>query len=87
MLRDVYAQTAGTNTARRYAFDILIVDDAHHVAPASPSTIGGGRGYAIDTILSEHARFNHAERVVRREEAGNSMSGDRYDGRPVICQP
>ncbi|MEV6931444.1 DISARM system SNF2-like helicase DrmD [Dactylosporangium sp. NPDC051485] len=49
MLRDVYAQAASTDTARRYAFDILIVDEAHHVAPASPSAIGGGRGYAVDT--------------------------------------
>ncbi|WP_343446290.1 DISARM system SNF2-like helicase DrmD [Micromonospora schwarzwaldensis] len=49
MLRDVYAQAASTKTARRYAFDILIVDEAHHVAPASPSAIGGGRGYAVDT--------------------------------------
>jgi superfamily II DNA or RNA helicase len=56
MLRDVYAGVAGassngntTNTARRYAFDVLIVDEAHHVAPASPSAIGGGRGYAVDT--------------------------------------
>ncbi|MEU4568996.1 DISARM system SNF2-like helicase DrmD [Micromonospora sp. NPDC023956] len=49
MLRDVYAQASSTKTARRYAFDILIVDEAHHVAPASPSAIGGGRGYAVDT--------------------------------------
>jgi hypothetical protein len=49
MLRDLYAQAASMKTARRYAFDILIVDEAHHVAPASPSTIGGGRGYAVDT--------------------------------------
>jgi hypothetical protein len=40
-LRDVYAQTVTTNTDRRCAFGILIVDDAHHVAPASPSAIGG----------------------------------------------
>lgn len=49
MLRDVYAQTTSMKRARRYAFDILIVDEAHHVAPASPSAIGGGRGYAVDT--------------------------------------
>jgi len=49
MLRDVYAQAASMKAARRYAFDILIVDEAHHVAPASPSAIGGGRGYAVDT--------------------------------------
>jgi superfamily II DNA or RNA helicase len=49
LLRDVYAQAASTETARRYAFDILIVDEAHHVAPASPSAVSGGRGYAVDT--------------------------------------
>ena len=26
-----------------------IVDEAHHVAPASPSAMAGGRGYAVDT--------------------------------------
>jgi superfamily II DNA or RNA helicase len=49
LLRDMYAQAASTNTAKRYAFDILIVDEAHHVAPASPTAVGGGRGYAVDT--------------------------------------
>ena len=49
LLRDVYAQAADTATSRRYAFDILVVDEAHHVAPASPSAVGGGRGYAVDT--------------------------------------
>jgi hypothetical protein len=34
MLRDIYAQTARMKTTRRNAFDILIVDEAHHVAPA-----------------------------------------------------
>ena len=38
-----------TGTARRYAFDLLIVDEAHHVAPASPSAVAGCRGYAVDT--------------------------------------
>jgi len=49
MLRDLYAQATSTASARRYAFDILLVDEAHHVAPSSPSVIGGGRGYAVDT--------------------------------------
>lgn len=49
MLRDVYAEAVDTGSARRYAFDVMIVDEAHHVAPASPSVIGGGRGYAVDT--------------------------------------
>ncbi|MBT8224277.1 MAG: DEAD/DEAH box helicase [Dactylosporangium sp.] len=49
MLRDVYAQTSRAGSAKRYAFDILVVDEAHHVAPSGPSVIGGGRGYAVDT--------------------------------------
>ena len=65
MLRDVYAQTATMNTARRYAFDILIVDEAHHVAPASPSAIGGGRGYAVDTQRTIAVR-DLAERCEHR---------------------
>lgn len=49
LLRDVYAQAANPKTGNRYAFDILVVDEAHHVAPSSPSAIAGGRGYAVDT--------------------------------------
>ena len=49
MLRDVLDEAGRRNSARRYAFDILVVDEAHHVAPSSPSAIGGGRGYAIDS--------------------------------------
>lgn len=49
LLRDVYAQAANPKVGKRYAFDILIVDEAHHVAPSSPSAIAGGRGYAVDT--------------------------------------
>ncbi|MBV6728573.1 DISARM system SNF2-like helicase DrmD [Nocardioides daeguensis] len=49
LLRDVYAQASNPKTGKRYAFDILVVDEAHHVAPSSPSAIAGGRGYAVDT--------------------------------------
>lgn len=49
LLRDVYAQSANPKTGKRYAFDVLVVDEAHHVAPSSPSAIAGGRGYAVDT--------------------------------------
>ncbi len=49
MLRDVLDEATKRNSARRYAFDLLVVDEAHHVAPASPSVIGGGRGYAVDS--------------------------------------
>jgi hypothetical protein len=47
MLRDLYAQAESIRSDRRYAFDIPIVDEAHHVAPASPSTIGGDRDYSV----------------------------------------
>lgn len=56
LLRDVYSQVANPKSGKRYAFDILIVDEAHHVAPSSPSAIGGGRGYAIDTQRTVAAR-------------------------------
>lgn len=49
LLRDVYVQATNPKTGRRFAFDILVVDEAHHVAPSSPSAIAGGRGYAVDT--------------------------------------
>lgn len=48
LLRDVY-QSADGGSARSYAFDVLVVDEAHHVAPSSPSSVGGGRGYAVDS--------------------------------------
>ena len=49
LLRDVYAQAKNPKLGKRFAFDILIVDEAHHVAPSSPSTIANGRGYSVDT--------------------------------------
>jgi superfamily II DNA or RNA helicase len=49
MLRDVYAQATNPKSGKRFAFDVLIVDEAHHVAPASPSAMASGRGYAVDT--------------------------------------
>lgn len=48
LLRDVYAQATNPKTGKRFAFDVLVVDEAHHVAPSSPSA-AGGRGYAVDT--------------------------------------
>lgn len=49
LLRDVYSQVKSPKTAKRFAFDILVVDEAHHVAPSGPPAIAGGRGYAVDT--------------------------------------
>ncbi len=65
MLRDVISQTRDPKSAKRYAFDILIVDEAHHVAPSSPSAIGGGRGYAVDTQRTTAVRAL-AERCEHR---------------------
>jgi superfamily II DNA or RNA helicase len=49
LLRDIYAQAANPKLGKRSAFDIIVVDEAHHVAPSSPSALAGGRGYAVDT--------------------------------------
>ncbi|MCO7271571.1 DISARM system SNF2-like helicase DrmD [Cellulosimicrobium cellulans] len=49
LLRDVYSEVGKANSARTYAFDVLIVDEAHHVAPSSPTAVGGARGYAVDS--------------------------------------
>jgi hypothetical protein len=49
LLRDVYAQASNPKLGKRFAFDVLVVDEAHHVAPSSPSAVAGGRGYAVDT--------------------------------------
>lgn len=49
LLRGVFADVRDTAAARRFAFDVLVVDEAHHVAPASPTSAPGGRGYAVDS--------------------------------------
>ena len=49
LLRDIYSQTSTPKSGKRFVFDILVVDEAHHVAPASPPSVAGARGYAIDT--------------------------------------
>jgi superfamily II DNA or RNA helicase len=52
----VYADASDTGGARRYAFDLLVVDEAHHVAPASPSAATGFRGYAVDSNRTRATR-------------------------------
>jgi superfamily II DNA/RNA helicase len=56
LLRDVYSDANDTRGARRYTFDLLIVDEAHHVAPASPSAATGFRGYAVDSNRTRATR-------------------------------
>ncbi|MBD9730233.1 DEAD/DEAH box helicase [Streptomyces sp. H28] len=64
-LRAIYADTRDTATARRFAFDVLVVDEAHHVAPASPSVADGHRGYAVDSQRTTATR-ELAERCEHR---------------------
>lgn len=65
LLRDVYADARDSNTARRFAFDALVVDEAHHVAPSSPSAASGRRGYAVDSRRTTATRAL-AERCEHR---------------------
>ncbi|MBL3668428.1 DEAD/DEAH box helicase family protein [Streptomyces sp. M2CJ-2] len=65
LLRAIYADARGTATARRFAFDVLVVDEAHHVAPASPSAADGHRGYAVDSQRTTATR-ELAERCEHR---------------------
>lgn len=41
LLRDVYAAVRDPASARRFAFDLLVVDEAHHVAPSSGTSRAG----------------------------------------------
>ena len=50
MLEEVYASVKDARTADRRAFDVLVVDEAHHVAPATPSRSNADRArYAVDS--------------------------------------
>lgn len=50
LLRDVYSRADDKRVADRYAFDVVIVDEAHHVAPATPSRGSSDTTrYAIDS--------------------------------------
>ncbi len=50
MLEEVYASVKDARTADRRAFDVLVVDEAHHVAPATPSRSSADKArYAVDS--------------------------------------
>ncbi|UEJ84570.1 DISARM system SNF2-like helicase DrmD [Brachybacterium halotolerans subsp. kimchii] len=49
LLRDVTSGLEHRTSARRYAFDVLVVDEAHHVAPSSPSRSRSSADYAVDS--------------------------------------
>ena len=74
LLRGVYAQTSSPKSGKRFAFDVLIVDEAHHVAPSSPNAVASGRGYAVDTQRTSatcNLRFErHFSRLLARVPAG-----------------
>lgn len=74
LLRDVYG-TESPSTGNRYAFDVLVVDEAHHVAPSSPSAVGGGRGYAVDSQRTEATR-----ELARRCEHRLFLSATPHNG-------
>jgi superfamily II DNA or RNA helicase len=77
LLRDVYAQATNPRTGRRYAFDILVVDEAHHVAPSSPSVIASGRGYAVDTQRTVAVR-----QIAEKCEHRLFLSATPHNGHP-----
>ncbi|SMD11217.1 Superfamily II DNA/RNA helicases, SNF2 family [Lentzea albidocapillata] len=77
LLRDVYAQATNPRTGRRYAFDVLVVDEAHHVAPSSPSAIAGGRGYAVDTQRTVAVR-----QIAEKSEHRLFLSATPHNGHP-----
>ncbi|MFC5222051.1 DISARM system SNF2-like helicase DrmD [Bifidobacterium leontopitheci] len=56
LLEEMYAEVGRLNSARRYSFDLLVVDEAHHVAPAAPNATGKARGYAVDSKRTEAVR-------------------------------
>ncbi|MDI3194266.1 DISARM system SNF2-like helicase DrmD [Pseudarthrobacter sp. AL07] len=77
LLRDVYSQVKSPKTAKRFAFDILVVDEAHHVAPSSPPAIAGGRGYAVDTQRTIAVR-----ELAERCEHRLFLSATPHNGHP-----
>ena len=77
LLRDMYAQANNPKTGSRYAFDILVVDEAHHVAPSSPSIVAGGRGYAVDT-----QRTTAARQLAEKCEHRLFLSATPHNGHP-----
>lgn len=57
MLEEVYSGIKDARTAERRAFDILVVDEAHHVAPATPSRSAGEKTrYAVDSERTKAVR-------------------------------
>lgn len=76
LLRDVYARADDKRVADRYAFDVVIVDEAHHVAPATPSRGGNDKNrYAIDSQRTVSVR-----ELARRCEHRLFLSATPHNG-------
>lgn len=76
MLSEIYDKVDADNSGQSKAFDILIVDEAHHVAPASPRTGSTGkRGYALDT-----QRTNAVRELARRCENRLFLTATPHNG-------
>ncbi|MBB0995379.1 DEAD/DEAH box helicase family protein [Dietzia sp. SLG510A3-3B2-2] len=72
-------RAAFTNTVQRFAFDILVVDEAHHVAPSSPvrtNKVGQERrGYAVDSQRTRAVR-----EIAERSEHRLFLSATPHNG-------
>lgn len=76
LLRDVYARADDKRVADRYAFDVVIVDEAHHVAPAAPSRGGNDKSrYAVDSQRTVAVR-----ELARRCEHRLFLSATPHNG-------
>ncbi len=64
LLRDLYAETfdptSSRKTARRYAFDILVVDEAHHLAPSAANRLGHHRRCDVNRMRASHTELDKA---------------------------
>lgn len=76
MLRDVYARADDKGIANRYAFDVSIIDEAHHVAPSAPSRGGTALNrYAVDSQRTVAVR-----ELARRCEHRLFLSATPHNG-------
>lgn len=76
LLRDVYARADDKRVADRYAFDVVIIDEAHHVAPSAPSRGGSeANRYAVDSQRTVAVR-----ELARRCEHRLFLSATPHNG-------
>lgn len=72
-------RAAFANTNQRFTFDILVVDEAHHVAPSSPvrtNKVGQERrGYAVDSQRTRAVR-----EIAERSEHRLFLSATPHNG-------